>query len=152
MIIDCINCNKKFNVNSELIPDEGRTIQCGSCNHIWFYKKIQNKSRKSQVKEEIESLNIQEKKYDFKIDENKKTKIHTKKKGSEIIKYQSKSSFTFGNFLSYIVVFIISLIGLIILLDTFKSPLYVIFPNLEYFLFSFYETLKDIELFIRDLV
>ena len=38
MIIICINCDKKFEVNSELIPSEGRTIQCGSCNHIWFYK------------------------------------------------------------------------------------------------------------------
>ena len=39
MIIECVNCNKKFNVNSELIPDNGREIQCGSCNHVWFYKK-----------------------------------------------------------------------------------------------------------------
>ena len=38
MIIECINCNKVFEVNSELIPENGRTIQCGSCNHIWFYK------------------------------------------------------------------------------------------------------------------
>ena len=41
MIITCINCGKKkFDVNSELIPTEGRTIQCGSCNHIWFFKKM----------------------------------------------------------------------------------------------------------------
>tara|TARA_B100001057_G_scaffold437267_1_gene468950 strand:+ start:79 stop:315 length:237 start_codon:yes stop_codon:yes gene_type:complete len=39
MIIDCISCSKKFSVNSELIPFEGRTIQCGSCDHIWFFKK-----------------------------------------------------------------------------------------------------------------
>ena len=39
MIIRCINCDKKFNVDSELIPNEGRTIQCGSCNHIWFFNK-----------------------------------------------------------------------------------------------------------------
>ena len=37
MIIECINCNKKFDVNSELIPSTGRTIQCGSCNHVWFF-------------------------------------------------------------------------------------------------------------------
>ena len=39
MIINCVNCNKNFNVNSELIPDKGRTIQCGSCNHVWFFNK-----------------------------------------------------------------------------------------------------------------
>ena len=38
MIIDCISCAKKFEVNSSLIPEKGRTIQCGSCGHIWFYK------------------------------------------------------------------------------------------------------------------
>src|SRR6056300_90023 len=38
MIIDCINCTKKFDVKDSLIPDNGRTIQCGSCNHVWFYK------------------------------------------------------------------------------------------------------------------
>ena len=39
MIIECINCNKRFEVNPDLIPNEGRNIQCGSCHHIWFFKK-----------------------------------------------------------------------------------------------------------------
>ena len=39
MIIECVNCFKKFDVNSDLIPSNGRTIQCGSCNHIWFFTK-----------------------------------------------------------------------------------------------------------------
>ena len=39
MIIECIKCSKKFEVNSDLIPSEGRTIQCGSCGHVWFFKK-----------------------------------------------------------------------------------------------------------------
>ena len=38
MIIECINCNKKFNVDTDLIPKQGRQIQCGSCNHIWHFK------------------------------------------------------------------------------------------------------------------
>ena len=44
MIVDCENCNKKFKVDPNLIPSNGREIQCGSCNHIWFYKhKIKEK-------------------------------------------------------------------------------------------------------------
>ena len=39
MIIECIKCSKKFEVNSDLIPSDGRTIQCGSCGHVWFFKK-----------------------------------------------------------------------------------------------------------------
>ena len=37
MIIECNNCKKKFEVDSSLIPETGRKIQCGSCEHIWFY-------------------------------------------------------------------------------------------------------------------
>ena len=66
-------------------------------------------------------------------------------------KIQSSSNFTLGKFLSYILVGIISFIALIIILDTFKTPLYDIFPELELILFNLYETLKDINLFIKDL-
>ena len=50
MIIECINCNKKFDVNSELIPNSGRTIQCGSCGHVWFFRpNIQKITKKIQT-------------------------------------------------------------------------------------------------------
>ena len=39
MIIACNNCHKKFNIDSNLIPDNGRLLQCNSCNHKWFFKK-----------------------------------------------------------------------------------------------------------------
>ena len=53
MIIECINCNKVFEVNSELIPENGRTIQCGSCNHVWFYNpKIAD--IKKEIKQDVE--------------------------------------------------------------------------------------------------
>ena len=54
MIIDCIKCTKKFEVNASLIPDNGRTIQCGSCNHIWFYKPKIEQS-KNEIKTKISS-------------------------------------------------------------------------------------------------
>ena len=54
MIIECINCNKIFEVNAELIPSSGRKIQCGSCDHIWFYKhgstSITGQSKEKNVK------------------------------------------------------------------------------------------------------
>ena len=42
MIISCTSCNKNFEINSDLIPDSGRLLACGSCNHQWFFtgKKI----------------------------------------------------------------------------------------------------------------
>ena len=145
MIIICINCNKKFNVDANLIPDNGRQIRCGSCNHIWYYKNEHTQSKiitaeKSQVEHNTES---------YTDVSNKVVKID-KPNDSSHIKRKTKSS-SIGNFFSYLVVFIISFIMLIVLLDTLKSPLINIFPNLEIILFNLFETLKDLKLFIIDL-
>ena len=43
------------------------------------------------------------------------------------------------------------LLGLIFLLDTFKSHLISVFPTITPLLDSFYETLLDFKLFIKDL-
>ena len=59
--------------------------------------------------------------------------------------------FTFGKFLSYIIVSIITFIAIIIVLDTFKDPLSNIFPNLELVLYNLFETLRDLILFAKDL-
>ena len=159
MIIECVNCSKKFDVNSDLIPSGGRTIQCGSCNHVWFYKKDQeNQYLKTEIKSkdnELSSKIIQKNKPKIRNIE-KKQKLSSNQKissqKSEIVKYEPKPSFSFGKLLSYILVIIISFIALILILDTFKIQLYNIFPRLEVFLFNLYETLKDIQLFIKDLI
>ena len=39
MIIECPCKKKKFNIDINLIPAEGRNLQCGSCDRVWFYKK-----------------------------------------------------------------------------------------------------------------
>ena len=39
MIIDCPNCDKKFEIDKKLILPDGRLLQCGSCNHKWFFTK-----------------------------------------------------------------------------------------------------------------
>ena len=89
MIINCINCDKKFNVNSELIPNSGRTIQCGSCNHVWFFKK-DNEENKSLKKEstQIKSISAVKKEApkkkitpDPKVDTYKNVDNYTNKKG-----------------------------------------------------------------------
>ena len=159
MIIECINCSKKFDVNSDLIPDTGRTIQCGSCNHIWFYKKDhQEQINPTEIKPKIKNIDldvIAKKEPKFKTVNDKQKLSKLKKsatKGSEIVKYKPKSNFTIGKLLSYIVVIIISFTAIILILDTFKIQLYELFPKLEFFLFSLYETLKDIQLFIKDLI
>tara|TARA_A100001388_G_scaffold274930_1_gene259462 strand:+ start:24 stop:491 length:468 start_codon:yes stop_codon:yes gene_type:complete len=154
MIIECVNCSKKFNVNSDLIPSNGRTIQCGACGHVWFFKKNDQKQTKINEIETIDNFEIF--KQDVKSDSDQ-SKSNSKKekisptKGSELVKYKSKSNFTFAKFIALIILFIISFIALILVLDTFKSPIYNLIPSLEIWLFNLYEILKDIKLFIRDL-
>ena len=156
MIIQCINCNKKFEVDPELIPEKGRSIQCGSCNHNWFYKKdISQPSSEIHeeipVVEETEEINISTQDIsEINVpDENLEDKTDTKQIDDKI---NSKKSNVFNKIISYLIVAIISFVALIIVLDTFKTPLNNIFPNLEQILFNLYETFEDISLFFKDLI
>ena len=165
MIISCPNCNKQFKIDNSLIPDEGRDLQCGSCNNIWFYKIEEVNNEVLELKDEIVSEDIETK------TENKEEKIVKKKQQEEIIKTEinnkkkeknsekQKNTTTLkktenkgSKFFSYLIVFIISFVALIILLDTLKTPLINVFPGLEIILFNLFETLQDIKLFIIDLI
>mgnify|MGYP000066946803 CR=1 FL=1 len=156
MIIVCTNCNKKFEVDPELIPEKGRSIQCGSCNHKWFYKKdtqetileINNEAAVDEIKQEIKITEdvADEKKI---IEEIVEDKIEFKQNNEE---KPLKKSNILNKIISYLIVAIISFVALIIVLDTFKTPLNNIFPNLELILFNLYETFEDIGLFLKDLI
>ena len=165
MIITCPNCNKQFKIDNSLIPDEGRDLQCGSCNHIWFYNIQEKNNEVLELKQEIISKEIETKA------ENKEDKIEEKQQPEEIIKTEinnkkkeknsekQKNTTTLkktenkgSKFFSYLIVFIISFVALIILLDTLKTPLINVFPGLEIILFNLFETLQDIKLFIIDLI
>ena len=45
MIIKCKKCNKSFEIDSNLIPENGRLLQCGSCEYEWFFIKEKKKSK-----------------------------------------------------------------------------------------------------------
>ena len=164
MIIDCIKCTKKFEVNASLIPDNGRTIQCGSCNHIWFYKPKIEQS-KNEIKTEISSQKSNNKVLEDKENDHTNEKLsktddtnnlenvaNTEPSSNELTNKNKKTTFSVSKFLSYFLVFLITFIALIIVLDTFKSPLSSIIPGLEIFLYNFFETLKDLYLFIKNLL
>ena len=51
MIIICPCGEKKFEVDEKLIPEKGRTLQCGSCEKKWFFEK--------NVKQEISNETLQ---------------------------------------------------------------------------------------------
>ena len=155
MIITCPSCKKKFTIDINLIPSGGRDLQCGSCEHIWFYKKQEPISEPLLINEDIAIQENDDKSKDQLIkqpvEEDEKAKsvlsaIKETESKPEVIKKTQSSKF-----FSYLIVFIISLGALVISLDTLKTPLIDIFPGLEVLLFNLYETLKDIKLFIIDL-
>ena len=164
MIINCIKCTKKFEVNATLIPDNGRTIQCGSCNHVWFYKPEIEQS-KIEIIAEITSPKSNNNDLENKKNDNVNEKLlktedtndqeniaNTEPFSHELINENKKTTFNISKFLSYFLVFLITFIALIIVLDTFKSPLSGIFPGVEIFLYNFFETLKDLYLFLKNLL
>jgi len=161
MIITCINCLKKFEVDSTLIPESGRNIQCGSCNITWFYKQeIIDSSNKinNNGLNELSLLNSEDE-----ILINPEQTSNEKQKGLneknkpklEVIDKDIKSQNISGNFLSkllsYLIVLVVSFFAVVIILDTFKVFLNSNFPQLELILFNLFETLKDILLFTKNL-
>ena len=147
MIIVCPCGEKSFHLDESLIPDKGRLLKCGSCDQTWFF----NKNISEQTKPLIDKP-IKQKKILYEDENIDKAETNAPiKSGSELVKYKPKYDFTFGKFLSYIIVSIITFVAIIIVLDTFKDPLGNIFPNLELILYNLFETLRDLILFAKDL-
>ena len=157
MIITCPNCKKKFNIDPTLINDEGRDLKCGSCDHVWHYKVEDVNSTALTLNENIDNSQTEPHENKTENDEivkNNETiskNLTHKKQGKPNNLSLDKKKNIGSKFFSYLVVFFISLIALVILLDTLKTPLINTFPNLEVILFNLFETLKDIKLFIIDL-
>tara|TARA_B100000795_G_scaffold26892_1_gene17870 strand:+ start:512 stop:1021 length:510 start_codon:yes stop_codon:yes gene_type:complete len=169
MIITCNNCNKNFEINSNLIPENGRLLQCSSCSHKWFFKKEIKKNYISTAKihEPTEKPKIFNKEMGDQITESKDSieLLDPKKINSQVVeeisinsleeknliikKYKSKKSYTI---LSVTIVFIITFIALVIVIDTFQNPISKIIPNIEFFLYNLYESINDIVLFFKDLI
>ena len=163
MIITCPCEKKQFKIDSSLIPQEGRELQCGSCERVWFYKPKNESEAPLTLNENISENKIEPvietnyKNLEFNKNLQKEKIIEPEKKNKtskEItnkvkkLKNENKGS----KFFSYLIVFIISSVALVILLDTLKTPLINVFPGLEIVLFNLFETLQDIKLFIIDLI
>ena len=157
MLISCENCNKKFEVNDDLIPDQGRLLQCSSCDHKWFFKKTEKLIKKKEPKIIIkeDDNKILSETFVEKTIEKKEIKSTTLNEEtlSEIddeqpqVKKDKKT-----NYLKIFIVIIITFVAIIIIIETFKHQISLIYPDIETLLNNLYESLKDINLFLRDLI
>ena len=163
MIIECPACSKKFNIDEKLIPDEGRLLKCGNCDHTWFYKKEENLKLETETikinenEENKSEINVEP--VDVPIKETKKIKKKISKKSStkestskELVSIDKSSISRENNIIKKIFLLIISIIAFILLIDTFKNQISVIFPGIVLISDSLFQVINDLKLFIKDLV
>jgi Na+/H+ antiporter len=161
MIIECPACSKKFNIDEKLIQDEGRLLKCGNCDHTWFFKKDENikleaeTTKLNEINQNKSEFNTgpveepikQKKKIRKKIPKKSSTKESTSK---ELVSIEKSSVSRENNIIKKIFLIIISIIAFILLIDTFKNQISVIFPGILKMSDSLYLVINDLKLFIKD--
>ncbi len=149
MIITCPCGDKKFNVDASLIPNEGRTLQCGFCDEKWHFKPSDKKLENDYIKKDIKIK---------KIDPKEKVPNEVDKIISEAEKIKSTDTISVSKnsenfkFINFLFLSIITFTALILILDTFKFQINDALPGFNLLLANFYESLKDIYLFFKDLI
>ena len=164
MIISCPECSSRFNIDQNLIPEEGRLLQCSNCMHKWHFaiKKneeiieepiksekviIENKNQGKKINPSQEFIPIKDETIEKELKKEQKV-INKVKKKEQKRKKKDKPI----NIINMIIVIIISVAALIIFIDTFRIELSKFMPFLNPMLNNFYEIIADINSFIKDLI
>ena len=140
MIVGCANCIKKFNIDEKLIPENGRLLQCSSCNHKWHYRIPEKENiindnvilsaKNKQIKNnDVKEILINPSLIETTINKPIK-KLKTKKKDLDKEKKNIKNKNSLVNTLNALLVLVISFIAVILILDTFKNNFTNYFPIL----------------------
>ena len=146
-----------------MIPKTGRLVQCNNCNNKWFFKNETNAQLKPfdsinsieqknpiiiEKPETIELLDNQNNN-DFTLEKNSPVDSSKNDTNLKEISSQNKKNY---RILGFTIIFLITFISLLIILDTFQNPISKFFPNIEFILYNLYESIKDIILFFTDLI
>ena len=153
MIIVCPSCGKNFNVRDDQIPDKGRLLQCSNCKHEWFYTKntipiddkLVEQSNDELTQESFGILDEEEDRSDEVIGEDKTVEL-------EKPKNIKKEKTTKVNFFKLLLVFIISFVAFVLIVDTFIVQISVYIPFAEKYLDNLYQSIIDISLFFQNLI
>ena len=141
MIITCPCCEKKYNVDENKIPKDGRVLKCGSCGQKWFFKIEKEINLESDLV--LESVDNNEN--NFTINQSGNDRLSKNKSlNAKTINYKK--------FFKLLIVVCISIITLFLLIDTFKNNIKILIPNIDFYLNNLYQSLIDIKLFITDLL
>ena len=170
MIISCANCIKKFNIDEKLIPENGRLLQCSSCNHKWHYRipekeniindnVILSAKNKQIINNDNKEISINPSLIETSINKPLKKsnikayrKLKTKKQELDKEKKNIEKKNSLKNTLNALVVLIITFVAVILILDTFKNNIAHYFPIIIPMMDNLYQSLLDIRSFIKDLI
>ena len=150
MIVNCPCGKKKFNLDTSLIPVEGRLLQCGSCDLKWHYTlpldiKKSHENTVTKVSTSTMDKDIISDIAETKNDTESEIKVSI---SNNVIEKKNNNL----SIISILSLSIISFLALIILLDTFKYQIEIIIPNFNTYLTNLYDTINDIYLFLIDLI
>ena len=153
MIIVCPSCGKNFNVRDDQIPDKGRLLQCSNCKHEWFFTKntipvddnLDEQSNDELTQESFGILDEEENKRDEVVIEDETVELEKPKdfKKKKIAKI---------NFFKLLLVFIISFVAFVLIVDTFLVQISEYVPFAEKYLDNLYQSIIDISLFFQNLI
>ena len=153
MIIVCPSCGKNFNVREDQIPDKGRLLQCSNCKHEWFFTKntipvddnLDEQSNDELTQESFGILDEEENKRDEVVIEDETVELEKPKdfKKKKIAKI---------NFFKLLLVFIISFVAFVLIVDTFLLQISKYVPFAEKYLDNLYQSIIDISLFFQNLI
>ena len=153
MIIVCPSCGKNFNVRDDQIPDKGRLLQCSSCKHEWFYTK--NSIHIDDNKDELPKDDFTQESFgilDQEEDRHDEAAVVDKTVELEKPKNSKKQEGKRLNFLKLLLVFIISFVAFVLIVDTFIVQISEYVPFAEKYLDNLYQSLIDISLFFQNLI
>ena len=168
MILECKSCQKKFVVPDNAITIAGRLVQCSSCGNKWtqfpIKKKInidpkitaknnkkeniinqvekKRKKIKKKIGPSIYSKEYLEKKHGIKIDINN-SKISKNKTAKE-------TTHSYFGFYSYLIIFIITVLLTIGILNLTKNVIIFNFPFTEIYIEYLFENLNNFKILFRD--
>ncbi|MDA7606777.1 zinc-ribbon domain-containing protein, partial [Pelagibacteraceae bacterium] len=121
MLVNCNSCQKNFIVPDNAITKSGRLVQCGSCGNQWTQyltdnaksKKIspikkKTTSAKPKVKKNLYTAEYLQKKHGLVINDN--TKLQNIKEPN---KEGKKTSFGFYSYVFFLLIFLITIFGLL---------------------------------------
>ena len=153
MIIVCPSCSKNFNVRDDQIPDKGRLLQCSNCKHEWFFSKntipiddnLDEQSNDELTQESFGILDEEKDQHDEGIVEDKTVELE---KPKNIYKKKTKKV----NFFKLLLVFIISFVAFVLIVDTFIVQISEYVPFAEKYLDNLYQSIIDISLFFQNLI